>query len=96
MNLILLVISAICLVSLDAVYTTQWYGGNGGGYHTMFSSSNAYVTKVCLRTGSLVDQITLYFSDGTTSGPYGGGGGGYGCFPPSGSLTARLYYCFKC
>eukprot|EP00486_Rosalina_sp_Unknown_P010687 CAMPEP_0201584786 /NCGR_PEP_ID=MMETSP0190_2-20130828/114845_1 /ASSEMBLY_ACC=CAM_ASM_000263 /TAXON_ID=37353 /ORGANISM="Rosalina sp." /LENGTH=198 /DNA_ID=CAMNT_0048029461 /DNA_START=107 /DNA_END=699 /DNA_ORIENTATION=+ len=83
-----LVLGLTCFPFTNGVYTSSWYGGNGGGHRTLYSGDqNAYITRVCLRTGSLVDQIQVWFSNGANAGPYGGGGGGYNCYPSSGSLS---------
>lgn len=84
-----LVLGLICFPLSNGVFTSNWYGGNGGGFKKLFSGDqNAFVTRVCLRTGSLVDQIQLEFSNGAKAGPFGGNGGGHVCYPSSRHLSA--------
>eukprot|EP01083_Nonionella_stella_P275720 936610_1 len=67
------------LLTLDA-----WHGGSGGYFYVMESSkSSAYITKICVRDGDVIDEIQVWFNNGETSGPYGGPGGEYSCYQVS-------------
>jgi hypothetical protein len=56
------------------------FGGNGGGYFYWTLPSNAYMTKVEMRGGSLVDGFTVFYRYNGSSYEYnrkfGGNGGG--------------------
>ena len=57
------------------------YGGGGGGaFHNFVDSCNAVVSKIQIRSGSLIDaiQVTYKLSTGQeyTAPRHGGGGGG--------------------
>ena len=79
----LAILCSICVRPLNAVFSTGWYGG-GGSYRAMYiGDQNAFITRICLKTGSEMDSITVYFSNGATEGPYGGSGGDYYCYPQS-------------
>ena len=90
MNLlsVMLLLGLLMIKSSYGVYISDWYGGGGGSFHTMYGDDeNAYITKICVRDGSLIDQITVYFNNGNHAGPYGGNGGSYNCYPSSGTLS---------
>ena len=67
---------------------SSWVGGSGGYYEHMLESSRTnpltgnadYIKKVCVRSGSKVDAIKVWFSSGDSAGYYGGGGGSEECF----------------
>ena len=48
------------------------YGGGGG---SAFNTEGFSVKSIRIRSGSLIDSIQLVYSNGQTSGYYGGGGG---------------------
>jgi hypothetical protein len=65
--------------------SSAWHGGLGGNFYVMESSKpSAYITKICVRDGDVIDQIQVWFNNGETSGPYGGlGGDEYSCYQVS-------------
>lgn len=66
---------------VDAIATTyangQYlsHGGSGGSETVITLGDNEFITKVSLRSGARLDQITFYTNSGVTYGPYGGSGG---------------------
>jgi hypothetical protein len=50
-------------------------GGNGGYPQSMICKENAFVTQFSGGSGNLMDRIGIKCSDGTSLGPFGGGGG---------------------
>jgi len=54
---------------------TQAVGGPGGGAQTMVCKENTFVTEFSGGSGALIDRIGLKCSDGSSLGPFGGGGG---------------------
>lgn len=66
---------------VDAIATTyangQYlsHGGTGGSLSVITLGDDEFVTKIDLRSGSRLDQISFHTSKGVTYGPYGGSGG---------------------
>lgn len=54
---------------------SQAMGGGGGAPQSMVCRENTFVTEFTGGSGELLDRIGVKCSDGTSLGPFGGGGG---------------------
>lgn len=82
---------------VDALATTyangQYlsHGGTGGDLTTITLGDDEFITKIDLRTGARVDQITFHTSKGVTYGPYGGSGGSPNTVDFNGGVLQYLF-----
>lgn len=66
---------------VDALSTTYangqylTHGGTGGSRSLITLGDDEFITRIDLRSGARLNQITFHSNTGVTYGPYGGGGG---------------------
>jgi len=69
----------IAIDKIRAKYGGNWadsHGGNGGSSSTFRLNDDAFIAVVNGRSGQYIDQLQFIATDGSSYGPYGGGGGG--------------------
>jgi len=90
-------VSCVAVASPGGASAAAYYteGPSGGTYGRNFLDAPpqrpAYLDKIKVRSGNVIDAIQTYWTNGRYSSLHGGNGGGEGWFDPSPGIVTTVY-----